>query len=302
MNQGNTPTFVNSSRKEVIDIVLANTAANGLVRNWRVDGQHSFSDHQYILFIIDARPVTVIKHFLNKKRMNWDKHRLLLQSKVPDIASFKISSNNDIDKTVDLITQSCQYAATNSCPRSIPKGKSKPLWWTQEISCLRKETRRLFNLSKITGDWAEFRTSRTKFKKAIKTAKRDSWHSFTSDVEETAGVGRLRKILSSDPKMPSFIMKPDSSWTSSPKETLEILLDTHFPGSTNQSDHSLSSRNTNNEIVPKHINSETIKYAISTFDRFKSSGCDNVIPAEIQESTHILIPFLESIHNSCLNL
>jgi hypothetical protein len=48
MNQGNRPTFVTSTRQEVIDITIANIYAGNLVKDWNVTGEVSCSDHRYI--------------------------------------------------------------------------------------------------------------------------------------------------------------------------------------------------------------------------------------------------------------
>ena len=41
---------------------------------------------------------------------------------------------------------------------------------------------------------------------------------------------RLRKMLAKSPMIPSNIKRPDESWTETNSETLNLLMETDFPG------------------------------------------------------------------------
>lgn len=81
------------------------------------------------------------------------------------------------------------------------------------------------------------------------------------------------KILSKSSVTPTYIKRGDNTYTDSSKEVLELLMDTHFPGSTpvNGLNHDINSSNLG--VVPDNIvNQEKIRWAINGFKPFKSPG------------------------------
>ncbi|XP_045464410.1 uncharacterized protein LOC123673777 [Harmonia axyridis] len=54
VNVGNSPTFMNAIRREVIDLTLATPFIAGMVKNWRVSEEPSMSDHMAIEFNVEA--------------------------------------------------------------------------------------------------------------------------------------------------------------------------------------------------------------------------------------------------------
>ena len=58
LNYGNTPTFVISNRKEVIDLTLWTDKIVDLVSNWHVSDEISLSDHRYIVFQVGSHVAT----------------------------------------------------------------------------------------------------------------------------------------------------------------------------------------------------------------------------------------------------
>ena len=49
-NQGNTPTFVTSSREEILDITICSMDITDKIQNWHVSKDDSLSDHQIIFY------------------------------------------------------------------------------------------------------------------------------------------------------------------------------------------------------------------------------------------------------------
>jgi hypothetical protein len=68
------PTFVTSTRQEVIDITIATLYAGNFVKDWNVTEEVSCSDHRYIRFT-----VTGIDHspevYRNPRRTDWESFR-----------------------------------------------------------------------------------------------------------------------------------------------------------------------------------------------------------------------------------
>lgn len=69
------------------------------------------------------------------------------------------------------------------------------------------------------------------YKEKIRTAKWNSIMSFSESLEGANEASRFRKILKKDPMVLKSIRRPDDTWTKTSLETLELLMNTHFPGS-----------------------------------------------------------------------
>jgi len=57
------------------------------------------------------------------------------------------------------------------------------------------------------------------------------WQTFCSDIEKTTDAAWLTKILSKTATPLGYLQKANGSWSDSSKESLDLLLDAHFPGS-----------------------------------------------------------------------
>ncbi|XP_065359422.1 uncharacterized protein LOC135953441 [Calliphora vicina] len=207
---------------------------------------------------------------------------------------------NDIEIAVNNLTNAFDRAISDSCRPSICRGRKKPPWWTSEIANTRRECRKLFNEAKRLGNWSVYKSSVNKFKNLVRNAKRKSWRSFCSGVEGSSETSRLRRILSSSAAVPSYIQKSSDSWTTSGKETLEVLMDAHFPGSVPLSEGNTAISYTGPFEVTILINEERLKWALRSFDPYKSPGPDGIIPADLQRNEDLIIPWLTRIYSACL--
>ena len=114
-NKGDSPTFINSITKQVIDITLCDNLTFDKVVKWRVAKEHSFSDHCYITFEIIASQNNHAR-VLNKRLMDWQKFSESLSSSLLTIEKVKICNSKDLDKIVDAITKAYGTAAKNHVP------------------------------------------------------------------------------------------------------------------------------------------------------------------------------------------
>jgi hypothetical protein len=118
---------------------------------------------------------------------------------------------------------------------------------------------------------------------------------------------RIHKILAKDPKLlPSSLMRPDGTFTSSGEETAVHLLEAHFPGcGTERRDASYPMVPPSDEdwlFANRIITTERVKWAIGRFRPFKSAGNDGIFPALLKESGEILLEPLCEILRSSLAL
>jgi len=59
-----------------------------------------------------------------------------------------ITDPQELNRTVDKFTKACNTAFKVACPTGKPRGRKKPPWWTQQLSILRANCRRLFKRAK----------------------------------------------------------------------------------------------------------------------------------------------------------
>lgn len=302
-NRGTHPTFFNKNREQVIDITLVSNSDSLKVENWKVSPKCSFSDHFAILFTINLKKTKPIP-YRNPIRTNWNKFSTLLDRIHPPSEEDTLSKTG-IENAVSHLSTSLRKAFLKSCPISRPPKKHHAHWWTSELRQLRSETRKLFTKAKGTQSteaWAAYKSSFNTFKSATRKAKRDSWQSFCEEIEGTNEASRLRKMLSKDPGTPGLLSGPGGIYTETSQESLELLMNTHFPGCKDVTNIMETHQGHGQvcELIKETITRQKVEWAIKSFKPFKSGGPDNIIPAMLHRLTATLINWLVKIFQGCL--
>ncbi|GBP08776.1 Retrovirus-related Pol polyprotein from type-1 retrotransposable element R1 [Eumeta japonica] len=286
----------NRRGEDIIDFVLINNLVILNKGNWRVSDDFSFSDHRYLEFSISGADRTFF--YRNRRRTDWETHCEILS----DVLAQPPTINNvgEIEESVRFLSNAFRHATERACRVSFRRENCRPPWWTAEIAELRQKCRRLFNEAKRTGNWTLYKASTNKFKNLTRNAKRRSWRDFCGNVRDISETSRLRKILAKQPTVPSFIRKADGSWSTSCRESLEQLIDTHFPGnrSVTMGETSLLSYDRGTDCMP--ITEDMLRWAITSFYPYKSPGPDGIIPADLQHNMDVIIPWLLEIYGACL--
>ena len=190
-NVSNKPTFRTKMREEVLGLTLVNRCAWNRVVGWHVSDVPSFSDHMYIRFQVKSRIQKQAKIFRNVRRKCWNKYVNEIERKLSERALRPVlvpSSKEDIDvlanKVHSVITKSHEAA----CPMRKSLRKKDNIWWNSELASLRKEARRAWRKAIKTiqeKDWEAPKFALSYFKKDVRRAKQDSWHSFVAEVESS---------------------------------------------------------------------------------------------------------------------
>ena len=147
--------------------------------------------------------------------------------------------------------------------------------------------------------------SRKAFKRAVRQAKRESWRDFCSSMMALPAVSRLHKILKRNQVIHQGTMKKsDGSFTVTPAETMEVMLNTHFPNLTDD-DELLQSPDLDHGVMGVNIhssfvNKERIKAALLSFSPYKAPGPDGISPILIQKGIDILSGLLKILYTACL--
>ncbi|XP_017303989.1 uncharacterized protein LOC108253831, partial [Diaphorina citri] len=288
-NRGKKPTFVTRNRSEVLDITVASQGMMRIIHNWNVpDEMISSSDHRYIFFSIknDPGPPT---SYRNPRKTDWGLYRRLLKSELEGM-NVGIKDSRDLDETALRLQGAILKTLDNSCPVVRRSTTKQPVWWNKKLDGLRKKTRRLWNKAKRNGNREAYYTSLTAYNTELKKTKRSSWRKFCENIENFDGAARLQKLMARDPFFGIGNMaKPDGSYTTNGEETLEVLLNAHFPEHRSASagppssglNVELRSRPTEADWreAKAVVSMERIQAAVRTFKPFKSPGPDGIYPA-----------------------
>ncbi|XP_036343580.1 uncharacterized protein LOC118752829 [Rhagoletis pomonella] len=193
-----------------------------------------------------------------------------------------IPTRGELDAKADSLNKAFGKALTKACPLRYGK-KARTPWWNEKLTALRKQVRKSFNECYRIEVWDLYRENLKKYKKAIRDAKEASWREFCESIEDTKESARLSKILAKGHSEPTYIKRSDGPWTESDGESLDILLNTHFPGckidvvETDAPEHipTLSE-----DLLKELLEREKIKFAIFSFLPYKSPDYASVFQAE----------------------
>jgi len=147
-------------------------------------------------------------------------------------------------------------------------------------SCGKKSGRFSHRASKV---WQPYKDILSKYKQALLKAKKNSWIEYCESLDNIKDTARIAKNLAKEHTNSSLLNRLDGSGTMSAKESLEILAHTHFPGNTT-SNNKPPAVNTicNCWNLLKLICKKKLRWAISTFETYKSPGPDEIIPKMLQ--------------------
>lgn len=305
-NRGDSSTFRTRLRDTIIDLTL--TSDESCVRDWLVSDEYSFSDHSTILFTLELTAGSQ-EPFRNPRRIDWAKFLERLRE-MEEVNLPPCTSAASVNEKVNFVTDLLYRCFIDSCPLTFPGKRRQPVWWSKDLAKLRKATRKLFNRAKRTKtdeDWMIYKSSFNKFKGDIRKAKRAAWISFCETIHDVNDAARFRRVLSKNPKGLGLIRRSDGSWTSSGAETLELLMETHFPGC---GDVPLPgalpggplSDLSNLGIIDEIVSESRLLWAIHSFRPYKSPGPDGILPVMLQRSASVIIPHLRDIYRTCLRL
>ena len=80
--------------------------------------------------------------------------------------------------------------------------------------------------------WELYREAQWRYRKEVRKASKQNWRTFCIPVNHLPRLARLHRALSKDPKVRlGSLVVPTRQRTQSEGETLDLLLDTHFPNS-----------------------------------------------------------------------
>ena len=172
-----------------------------------------------------------------------------------------------------------------------------------------KRSQRLFNRCRAdnkSSSWELYREAQRRYRKEVRKASKETWRTFCSSVNDLPRSARLHRALSRDPKTRlGSLVAPTRECTQSKGDTLDLLLDAHFPNSAAVEGGVVPTTACHATRVAWQVTAGIITYlrvdwAIDSFAAYKSPSMDGIFLALLQEGWEILIPYLVRIFRACL--
>ncbi len=314
-NVGNIPTFENRIRKEVLDITLTNNV--NIVKKWEVDQLKPDSDHYMIDILIAGK--------CNEKSLHRDIRDLDIEEYKKQLESIgeEEQFNGNLHKRAALLSSIIQKAFIKACPlKKRRTGKITP-WWTKELSDLKREVNKLRQRIKrmnkvieennkpeeeilnvkvrIEEDKKLLKDKSMDYDNKREIEKKKGWKEFTNSLNSMDATGKVAKLMKIGKENNTQTLKnKDGKYTTDSKETLELLVNTHFPDEKDTQQNILHElqreEGPNCEEINSFISKRLIKSAMKSFKSYKSPGPDGIYPILLHNLTDKLLKELLDIY------
>lgn len=299
-NVGTKPTFVTRLREEVLDITLTRGVE---LKEWKVERDDAMSDHRAITFSIGGK---LPKGNLNRnpRKTRWAEYVDKVKNNCKERPKRIITDLEDLEIEAKELKNIVMKAFKETCKITRPGKKISKGWWNNELKGKQLAFRRMSRKAYITRnaeDFEQMKEKRREYKRACQTRKREAWKENCEQMEGMTPVARMVRVLKDgDKSQVGMLVKSDGTYTESPEEALDELLQEHFPGEevpgTGRSDHEPR----NDDIINRIIYKEGVRRAFEDFDSFKSPGPDGIYPALLQHGGEELVERTTDIMRACL--
>ncbi len=160
---------------------------------------------------------------------------LLEQHKVPEKWNY-----NTLESESTLLAEYIEKALDDGAPKRIRRPARRKINWSEDVLLAKRKCQQLRS-SRKKGNWTrelhrEYREAFREKRNAIRKFNIENWRKFTSESEDPEGAAKLMRIIKRDNFVPPTLLKRNGEYTCSKKETIELLMETHFPGSLEQQD------------------------------------------------------------------
>lgn len=301
-NRGNKATFVSSRYATIIDLTLVIGDAD-YVDSWNVSERYYFSDHRMIQFKVkdDMPPPKLVP------KINWDK---LQNELIFKEANFKYWNWTIIEHEAKNIEHIISKAIKNSTTYRPAKTR-KLNWWSNELQAKKQEVRKLernFTRFKEADTGDKLKAAKLSYKKMIKKAKRKSWTEFCESICTPNDMAKFKKVIQgSTNKKIGMLEKAGGSYTRTVNETLELLMDQNFPGSTLPSGGADSGAHQNISVYDitlceSFITEDKVIEAFKTFGPEKAAGPDGIKPRVLQMLKGHAIKRITNLYKACIEI
>jgi hypothetical protein len=139
----------------------------------------------------------------------------------------------------------------------------------------------------------------------IRSAKRADWTSKCSEISTFKDLAKLNKTLQNPTNRHALrnVKKPDGELTETIEEMANVLLDSHFPNSSN-TDNNPTTDHSKNTIAPHHswINPTIFRKAVALFKNNKAAGPDQIKPIVLKNLPDNTIERICTLYSASIEL
>ena len=291
-NTGSVPTFVTARAATIIDLTLVSDTFAQKVTEWKVNKEYQFSDHRRLEFNLKCTSDNIV-FTRNFRSANWSRFQPILEAN-PRWSPPCEWTKQILDQEVSIFLDKIIKAMNIICPLRKINFNKRMTWWNSELQSLKHKTKRLyrkFRNNVCDSNHEQFKKARKVFYDAISKAKTQSWMKFCDSIKDIKSFSKVsRSLISGDKNSIGQLMKDDGTTTNDVQETLDTLMDVHFPGSSNwdrddpqvKDSVSLSNNFIMNAGFLSYISIDKVKEAINSFSSFKAAGPDGCKPIVLQ--------------------
>jgi len=302
-NHGKHYTFFNRRSETIIDVTLATPRIADKVEQWRVSEAVTGSDHLLITFYISISINNITYQRIYGKG-DWYSFQAHLEtiSTIPEVEKWNKSI---LDKEASKFEEDITTALNQAFPEQKLDNCVRPFhWWSKELQRLRREVHQLSNqYRQLRLDSARDRLNeaRRRYSRAIRRAKRKHWKRFTSEVSDVKKASLINKIINAGSNKTLGLLTKNGV-ICTPTETINLLLDVHFPGSWSAKIWPHEGNLPEVPLVESTFTAADTMMAINSFGDRKSPGCDKIHPIVLKHLGEKAIKRLTNLFNASLQL
>ena len=312
-NTGSAPTYIGRGAKTHIDLTLTSVDAEEMVHSWAVEEDTVLSDQSVISFKLSISSTGGSRTW-NFVKGDWHLFQMGLEEAPATEIPFwdTVVIDREAKRLEDLINQHLGL----SCPRTSGRRRRfNDDWWTEDLAEHRRQVRDLERLALRAGPeeshraWHSYSAARRVYKVEIRKAKRLSWKSFVSGVKTPRGMAMLNGILKTrDSKVLGILKRSDGSFCATPDESMDLLINTHFPG------NAAPAAAEDLDFIPRPpigagavercaiISEEKVHAAVHSLKPFKAPGPDGFKPIVLQNLGVKMLRRLTRLYQAILTL
>jgi ribonuclease HI len=252
-------------------------------------------------FTVALNFIPELKKFQNLKRADWTQFKSILEGHpIPPIPQ----SCDDLDVQAcdigQLITQTTDFV----CPWREDKGRSNP-WHTKELRYAKAQLSAIRKLAaKHPHLIPEAKAQETAYRGLLRRTKNQSWRDFCSEMDCLGPAAKKIKALKKRDghREIGIIRNQTGDWTETPSQTVQTLVDVHFPDSKPTEIGLLPRISATNSPFIDFVTEERIIEAFESFAPMKSPGQDGIRAIQLKKVPPNLIKWFRNIFIASINL
>ena len=188
-------------------------------------------------------------------------------------------------------------------------GVKANVWYTEEHFQLQQKVRRLYRkhlTDRTPESEAALKIARRKYRLRCRKSRKKKWQSFTSFTQNEHSMAKLAELVQhKERKTLGSLQRPDGSITSNGLETLQVLIETHFPYATPAEPQTYGpARNTPTSSIQNtfsaYVSPLLTKRSLRKFKPYKAPGPDALKPIIFRHLPWEVFVFISFLYDCCL--